>query len=629
VAGLFSTFSVATRGMYVAQKTIDVTSHNIANANTEGYSRQRATIETTRPFGMPSINSVAEPGQLGTGAQISAIQRVRDIFLDFQVRNETSTLGQYSARENYLSNIESIVNEPTDTGISTLIGKFYDSWQELSKQPQSSNARTVVAQQSLALTNELNHTYNQLQKLKTNAEQSIDQVVVDVNSMLGQINQLNQEIVAVKVAGKEPNDLMDKRDLLLDKLSAKFNINVDRKNLEGIDLSSSDEPSNSKFDLVNAIVDGNEKRFSYINTIDDSDPNNVVVTYYKLGDMASSSNELKMTLTGMSASDIKDLKQCRVLWANTDGQAVDTAGNVIKPTPPATTPKVPFSTIKMFKPTDGELKGYMSIQTDVDKYIEQVNVLAKTIAFTVNAVHSGTNDASIDNTPFFVNSKDVTKESEITAGNITVNKDIVSNPMIINVGKNFMLRDTSTTPIESDADYITRLNTVVSATTLPRNPVTEPDSEYVVRLERAVNKALNGETDNKRALAVAALRDALIEIQNVSSDSSCTRKSFINFSATSTDKLELEYKVNGMKIDRYFKDTVNKLGVQAQEAKRMVTNQESLLSSFEESRLSISGVSLDEEMANLVQYQHAYTANAKMISTIDELLDVVVNGLKK
>jgi flagellar hook-associated protein 1 FlgK len=84
-----------------------------------------------------------------------------------------------------------------------------------------------------------------------------------------------------------------------------------------------------------------------------------------------------------------------------------------------------------------------------------------------------------------------------------------------------------------------------------------------------------------------------------------------------------------MTMDSFYKDTIDKLGIQSQEAQRMVTNQEALLENFQTSKASVSGVSLDEEMSNLIQYQHAYQANAKVISTIDDLLDVVINGLKK
>ena len=212
MSGLFNTFNIAKRGLFVQQRAIEVTSHNIANANTEGYSRQRVEIQTTRPFGMPTLNSKAEPGQIGTGAEVAAIQRIRDTFIDYQVRTETSTFGQYQAREKFLEEIESIFNEPSETGISTLIGKFFDSWQQLSKQANSSNARTVVAQQSAALADELNHTYTQLKNLKENLRSLIRSSVFEINNLLNQLDQINQQIIGVKVAGNMPNDLMDRRD---------------------------------------------------------------------------------------------------------------------------------------------------------------------------------------------------------------------------------------------------------------------------------------------------------------------------------------------------------------------------------------------------------------------------------
>ena len=84
-----------------------------------------------------------------------------------------------------------------------------------------------------------------------------------------------------------------------------------------------------------------------------------------------------------------------------------------------------------------------------------------------------------------------------------------------------------------------------------------------------------------------------------------------------------------MTLDNYFKDTVDRLGIQEQEAKRMVANQHTLLAGITQAKDSVSGVSLDEEIANLVQFQHSYQANAKIISVVDQLLDVVVNGLVK
>ncbi|MDP4088226.1 MAG: flagellar hook-associated protein FlgK [Bacillota bacterium] len=613
MSGLFSTFNIATRGMSVQQKAIDVTSHNIANANTEGYSRQRATIETTRPFGMPTLNNAAEPGQLGTGAQVSAIQRVRDTFLDYQVRVETSTQGKYDARQTYLGNIESIFNEPSDTGISTLIGKFFDSWQQLSKDPQSSNARTVVAQQSAALADELNHTYTQLQSLKGNANSEIKNTVTDVNSLLSQIDEVNQQIIGVKVAGNEPNDLMDRRDLLLDQLSSKFGINIDKKDFDGIDVKPVDDAGIKDSAIIKHEPNSDSKRFSYISSIDKAagtsgtdaagnTTNTYTITYYKLGDMSSEKNKSTITVTGLSDSDAKALGESRVLWAGNDGTAIKGDGYELKDGA-----VISAAELTPYKPASGELSGYMSIMSDIDSYTDQVNALAKALAFTVNAVHSGVTDptssSSTDKVPFFVNSDaasykdpkstltgyDFTKESEITAGNISVNKEILSDVMKI-----------KTKTHDNNYDY-TEDNTV------------------------------DGETDGERAKAIAALRDSLVKIQDIGVGLK-SRKDLLGTGGSGfsdTNNMTLTNNTNGMTIDNYFKDTVDKLGVQSQEAKRIVKNQQSLLDSFNESKQSVSGVSLDEEMANLVQYQHAYQANARVISTIDQLLDVIVNGLIK
>lgn len=599
MSGLFATFNIGKRGLFAQQKAIDVTSHNIANANTEGYSRQRATLETTTPFGMPSMNNQVGPGQIGTGVDVSSIQRIRDGFMDYQIRREKSTLGQYEARDKYLSEIESIFNEPSDNGLSNLIGKFFNAWDQLSKQPESSNARTVAAQQSSALADELNHTYNQLMSVKTNAQESIKQAVFDLNGMLGRLDKLNQQIISVKVSGMEPNDLMDERDLLLDQLSEKFNINVEADNFYSVNVSPEDKSgldANGNSFLIRKNSNDAVRRFSYVTGIEETaTAGEYKVTYLRNGD-----KDKAQTITvKMTKDEYKQLDQCRVLWSQNDknnddenGIAIDKNGGAI-----ASGSTIEFKNLAMFSlPKDehkGELKGYMSVQKDIDSYIDQLNKLAKGLAFAVNAVHSGEKNSADDTMPFFIN-KDtarytdgvldnlgntLTSEDEITAGNIEVNMEIIKDIMKIKTG-------------------------------------TTGDPE------------VDGENDGKRALAIAQLRDTLIKFQDI--DSTTKREDFIELESDSNlGVFTVKSDINGMKVDSYFKDTIDKLGIQGQEAKRVVQNQDILLRGFQERRDSISGVSLDEEMANLVQFQHAYQANAKIIATVDELLDVVINGLKR
>ncbi|MBB6630433.1 flagellar hook-associated protein FlgK [Clostridium algidicarnis] len=592
MSGLFGTFNIAKRGMFTQQKALDVTAHNIANVNTDGYSRQRAKISTTRPFATPSIHNTAEPGQLGTGSQIAAIERIRDSFIDFQVRAETSILGQYSTREKFLSEVEGILNEPTDTGISNLMGEFYKAWQDLSKHPEGSNTRVVAAEKSASLANSINHTFGQLEKLKENSKELTRSAVAEVSALLDQIDKLNQEIMTVNVSGKMPNDLMDQRDMLLDEISSKFNIKIEKSNYEGINLKAED----SNLNMIKAVNNKTEvNRLSYVDSIDaKKDPlgqytGDIEVTYYKLGNKLSAENKVtvKLKMDPKDQNEIsrvkKELEDSRVIWTNANGEPVDdngvSLGAIDGVTGELTLNAGKSFNTSLFKPSKGELKGLMSINDDIQKYENDLNRLAKSLAWSVNAIHTKNIDKN-DQILFFVN-KDGGSEDDINASNIAVNPEIMKDVMKILVG----------------------------------------------------SSKESGESDNERALAIAGLKDTILMIQDIGSDIK-TREDLIGVKGsngfdTAPNEFFIKNNVKGMKMDAYFKNMVNKLGVDAQEAKQTAKNQRKLLASFEESRLSISGVSEDEEMTNLIQFQHAYQANAKVIATIDELLDVVINGLKR
>ncbi|EJE7233308.1 flagellar hook-associated protein FlgK [Clostridium botulinum] len=630
MSGLFGTLNIGKSGMFAQQGAINTTSHNIANANTEGYSRQRVELQTTRPYCKPSMNSAAGPGQVGTGVQIVAINRVRDSFLDYQTRVELGVQGHFSSRHKFLSQIENILNEPTDVGISKLFGKFFDAWHDLSLNAQGSNAKSVVMEQSSALADELNHTFNELSKLKENTQGEIQQTVFEVNSILNQINQLNQEIIQVKVAGQQPNDLMDRRDLLLDKLSGKFGIEIDKENFEGINLSTSNHAKNyqdktSPFGGEPPIVGGKDAnlvqrvnpedvyRFSYIKGIKapagkkPGQPGEYEVTYYVGGDTKSESNKRTITVTIGNPKDpnnptpeelkeaeeqFKRLDEGRVLWTDKNGDVVKIADNssadenANKSTGTIGSGSCDFKNLKLFEPPSGELRGQMSVQEEIDNYQEQLNKLAKALAFSVNAIHTQSLDPANPKDGalnFFINGKDPDKELEITAGNIAINPDIKKNPMKIIAG------------------------------VIPNS----------------------GEGDGKRALAISQIKDVFMSIQDI--DKNTDRETFLKEFFKSNDEFEFNgtklntigKDTNGMTMNTYFNDIIGGLGVDEAEAQRMVKNQATLLKGFQQSRDSVSGVSLDEEFANLVQFNHCYQANAKIISTVDQLLDVVINGLKK
>lgn len=579
MSGIFGAFNTAKTGMTAQQRAISVTSHNIANSATVGYSRQRVQIVTSRPISLPG-----QAGQIGTGAQVSAIERVRDTFLDYQIRGESSELGKHQVKSDYLSQIESVFNEPSDTGISTLMAEFFDAFQELSKQSTSSSTRTVVAQKTATLCDALNATYSKLEKLKIDTQDSIKTNIKDVNSLLNQISRLNDEIRTVSVTGNTPNDLLDSRDLLIDELSYKFNITVEKSDFNGFDVKAEDNGSIRISPLVNSNPNGEVSRFSYVSSVvKDGDAH--IITYYKNGDTSTEANKQTIRVTGLSNEQVEEIEKTRVIWGNATGQAVKSDGYPLRDGE-----TISATQLMLFKPASGELNGAVEVQESINDYMDQLDKISKTLALTVNAVHSGSSTVEGDELPFFVNGEtakynndgllilDTNSENTISAKNISINLEILKDVMKINTKSS----------------------------------------------ENA------GEGDGTRALAIAQLKSLLVRVSDIN-ESIISREDLFTIGGTSfdTNGMNLTNNINGTKVESHFQDIIDKLGVQSQQSQRMVKNQTELLSSLETNKLSVSGVSLDEEMSNLIQYQHAYNANAKMIATLDEMLDVIVNGLKR
>jgi len=139
VSGTFFGFNTALRGLFAQQKAMNTSSHNIANANTPGYTRQQVIMEASTPFPVPSVNRPGGAGQLGTGVDVNEVRRIRDKFLDYQIRMELGSLGQWEQREEVLKRVETVFMEPSETGLSALFDQFWTAWQELSKNVKTKN----------------------------------------------------------------------------------------------------------------------------------------------------------------------------------------------------------------------------------------------------------------------------------------------------------------------------------------------------------------------------------------------------------------------------------------------------------------------------------------------------------
>lgn len=213
----FSSYEIARSGMYVSERGLAVTGHNLSNVDTTGYTRQQAMIETSHY--LTDYGKNGRMFQYGLGADIQETRQIRHTFLDNIYRQENTSLGYWEARSKTFQDVEAILNDPMGDGLQEVMNQFWDSWQELSKTPESLTTRALVRQRGQALTYYYNHIGTQLDKLQTDLNSEIKVRVDEINDITGQLAQLNYKITSEEIGGDSANDYRDQRNLLLDRLS--------------------------------------------------------------------------------------------------------------------------------------------------------------------------------------------------------------------------------------------------------------------------------------------------------------------------------------------------------------------------------------------------------------------------
>lgn len=221
MSGIFSTFNTANKGMIASQTAIQTISHNVSNAKSEGFSRQRVEFKADLAYRFAGV------GQIGTGVRMVAVSRVVNDYVDKQIRKENSTLYRFGAKAEVLDHLQIIFNEPSDTGLNFNLGEMFLSWHELSKNPEIPNFKTIVVEKSITLADNINKMMSQLNSLKEETVDLISKNVDEFNSIITQLDNLNKQIYNTSVKGQIPNDLMDERDLLLKKLSSLSDFKAD------------------------------------------------------------------------------------------------------------------------------------------------------------------------------------------------------------------------------------------------------------------------------------------------------------------------------------------------------------------------------------------------------------------
>lgn len=215
----FTGIETAMRAINAMQLALDTTTHNITNANTPGYSRQRVDLSASDPYTKPSMWRIPQPIQIGTGVNIDGITRSRDMFTDRQIRNATGELGDHETTVGFYDRIEAVINEPSPNEFSGQLDRFWSAWSDLALDPSDLSARAVVLEEGARIADAMNRTTTQLNNLRADAADEIGFVVSDVNDIAQEIADLNRDIFKLVGIGQTPNDLMDKRDLMIDQLA--------------------------------------------------------------------------------------------------------------------------------------------------------------------------------------------------------------------------------------------------------------------------------------------------------------------------------------------------------------------------------------------------------------------------
>ncbi|MDZ5711476.1 flagellar hook-associated protein FlgK [Jeotgalibacillus haloalkalitolerans] len=536
----FMGLETAKRALFTQQSALHTTGHNIANANTPGYSRQHVNFGTTTPFAPAAMNRPQLPGQMGTGVEANSIQRVRDSFLDIQYRQESNKLGYWDSKSSAISEMENIVNEPTTNGLGAVMGEFWQSLQDLSVYPENDGARNVVLERGQSVVDTFHYLNDSLNQIKDNIGNEISVSLDSVNSLLAQIASVNSQISDVEPHGNIPNDLYDRRDALVDELSGYIDIRVTSIKSEG-------DPADEAEGLYNISIVGANGREEILVANKD---------YNQLGFSNGSGKLTTSTPDDISqiaifSSTGKEIESKKLSISDANGNPLFSQGKI-------------RGLIESYGYSYQDSTGTTQVKGTYPEMLDNLDRLAYSFSQTFNAVHEKGIDLQGNSGQQFFG--DLGGDHE-------------------NASKLISMSD------------ITSKEIAASTTTNADGEVNAGDGKNAVNLSNIQNWLMN---------------------ETVTLD---------GFDGAESINLNDYNRLETASMNSFYEGVIGKLGVQGLQANRLAGNSEILRQSVEEKRMSVSSVSLDEEMTNMIQFQHAYNAAARNITMVDEMLDKIINGM--
>jgi flagellar hook-associated protein 1 FlgK len=498
MASTFGGFNTAVSGLAAQQLNINTAGHNVSNASTDGYSRQRVNLVTTIP---EAVYTASGKSYLGTGVTTQSITRARDFLVDAQYWQQNSTKSYWQNQSDSLGNIENIFSDTKTTGLQNVINKFNTALGTLASHPDGTDgisARTVVRETANALAQTLQQDAASLVQQANDISTRIDAQVTQVNNYTSQIAALNKQIIVQEVGGVKANDLRDKRDYLVDQLSSMTSVNV-----------SEDQSGAYTVSIAGGIplVQGDDATVLTVKSTANTPP-------------------YGYTTTSITAN----------------GGAIDV---IMKDGSIASLTKLRDETI-------GGTNGYLKKLDDMAQFFMQDFNTQHKKGFDMNGA-AGDNFFGTTGVDYTLTANDPTAQIPPTSW---ISKLTVNSAFYAKNGENLIAAQDS--------------------------------------------NAVTGGTAN--GLNATALSNLLVKKPSTPSAA-----------------------LGSNSLSDYYGSVISALGVQSQQAQSMNSNQGVIVNATIKSREQISGVDMNEELANIIKYQQAYGACAKVMTTMDSMLDTLIN----
>lgn len=670
--GLTSLFDIARSALTTSQQALAVTGHNVANVNTPGYSRQEAVLSER-----PPVNG--QPGMAGTGVQATSIRRYTDQFVNRQLTTAEQNLGRLSVAREELFRLQNTFGDSNNQGIAARLNDFFQGLQDVSTNPGELAARSVLLANARQLAASLNQASTDMTTARQSLNFQVQQTVVEINSLASRIGELNSKIVTAEVAGQNANDLRDQRELVLNDLANRIDITTVESGTGALtvfaargqvlvesgtvrQLSAVEDLDNDGLFSVGYSTGGTRPlsidslisngRLRSLLDLRDQTVRDLAQSFDRLaGTLANAVNQIHRQGYGLDGSTGRDFftpvtVSTRQVTANQGTATVD-AGTItanslltfhdyeIRFTSPTAYSIVDATTGATIR---GNYTGTAITPPSADRPLSIVTGANDTLAVTVDGTASGTITLAGAASPGLSYSSGAALAREVqtkinadaalvAAGKtVAVIYDTTTNRLVItsNSTASASAVDVTSGTARASLGLTSGTSTAASGTYGSPTTFTFDGLSMTVTGTPAAGDVFEADSYSR------ASRDLTVVLTTPASvAASSTRTGVPGNNANLLSLVALQHRqfasLNNGTLNDAYRTTAANLGVAAQAADRENEAQEILKDQIDTLRAQISGVSIDEELVNLIKFQRGFEAASRLVKLTDEMFQTLLS----